>query len=213
MAITNAQDIAFPTFQRGSLARLVDDQNWITSGVSQWSSQVNELSLVSISSGQKLATLGSSGRTTGLLSRGHVVVPIDARFSACTRHQDEDILPLEPQMERPACCDVGVYRKPQNARLPIRLPSEPRWVEHHPRKQMVAVVTANMELVLVDTESFQITNILTPTVDGEPYKASSFYPVHQFNEQPHLFERWRYCCLFWWQFKMGFCLGTWFATN
>lgn len=146
----------FPVEPGGSLVKLVDRERWLTSGSSIWSGHMSNASIHRIDDGSFVE--GNQGLSIHQV--GHLL--------------DSDVAPGGDQL---ATIHAGkrrsglTFRKPNGEggwlRLwslpdcqllhdPIPLPSEPRWVTYHPSENCLAVCTCMMQIVIVDTETFQI---------------------------------------------------------
>ena len=66
----------------------------------------------------------------------------------------------------------------------LHLDCEPRWVEHHPIRNQVAVCTSNMDVILIDTETQKIEKVLArDSTQFRFEKRYSHFPQHAANQQ------------------------------
>ena len=66
----------------------------------------------------------------------------------------------------------------------IELDSEPRWIEHHPLRNQVAICTSNMDVVLIDTERQEIETVLVRDAARFSFEQRySHFPQHAANQQ------------------------------
>ncbi len=174
-------DYAVPV---SSLAKLVGNGQWMTSGLSQWNSQVDQVSVYENQTGQKSGGV-CRGQSPGKFPILDACCSPDGRFFVTAQAGD-----LRKGDELSSTNgNAGTLRMWDGANgrelhRPLALPSEARWVCWHPTVPQVAVCTEKMEVVLVNTNTFQIQATLIPRErNGRVFDPGPIVPNHKFNEQ------------------------------
>ncbi len=137
----------------GSLVKSVDDERWMTSGISQWTGHMQNAAAYFYSDGAFAGgTVNQSRRVIGHL--------LDA---ACS--PDGSQLATAHAITGRTVVSAGSLRfwsmpASQPIGEPIPMPSEPRWVAYRPDGQQLAVCTARMEIILLNTQTREIEAML-----------------------------------------------------
>ncbi len=153
---TNGYDISAPP--GGSLVKQVGEDQWLKCGMTKWTGHMIDATIHRTKDGSIVHGIPRAN----IWERGHLL--------------DSDLAPNKKQM---ATIHAGVRRgehfrdgnglggwlrfwsMPDGKLIhdPIAMPSEPRWVAYHPHENRLAVLTCLMQIVIVDTLTFEIKDI------------------------------------------------------
>ncbi len=172
-----------PTPGGRNFLRVLDHDRFISTGSSSWYSANTNVEMHSVQSQKSMAT-------TPELTRKNDGTLIDAICS----NNNRSLITLHSRPERSRTGFVSddgsagrlcFWSWPDCSKLEaeIQLDTEPRWVEHHPFENQIAVCTANMDVILINTENFEIEKQLLR--DGQKYDFGrySHFPQHAANQQ------------------------------
>lgn len=168
----------------GSLVRRLDDQRWMTSGMSQWSGHMD----TSAAFDWQDATVTESLANARQQSMGHLLGAASspdggqtATIHAAPGRSHSTF--VAPDGEGGVLCLWdSEHRSTPLASVPM--PSEPRWVDYSPDGRRIAVCTARFEIVLVDSETRKIQAILDTYGERKVnLKTIHIFPQHAINEQ------------------------------
>ncbi len=167
---------AVPVAAGGSLVKVVNQDHWITCGMSRWTGHMANATLHRIDDGSVRG--GMAGQE--LETVGHL---LDAACSPDHRR----LATVHAGPSRKGDGKAGVLRfwslpegKPDPTEIPM--PSEPRSVAFHPSAPQLAVCTARMELVIVDTETRE-TMMLPLEEEDKNWLSTEVFPNAPFNQQ------------------------------
>lgn len=168
----------------GTFVKPVDETRWMTSGISQWSGHMESVSLYAYAD----VAFSSSHTDRSDQGEGHL---LDA---ACSPDGSR-LVTLQASTSRSASTisatdgsagSVRFWTLPAREPIgqPIPMPSEPRGVVFRPDGQQVAVCTARMEILLIDSKTREIDATLRTYGDrtGRVSRLNLF-PQNPINEQ------------------------------
>ena len=184
--LTNARpdDYVFDSPRGVNFARIVDDKYFITTGSSSWYARNANVSMRCFDSSEVQATTEKSQDEND-----------DYLLDAICSMNNRTLITLHSRSPRSrsgftsndkSAGDIRFWNWPDCTELEsqIFLDSEPRWIEHHPFTNQAAVCTSNMDVVLIDTETQKIENVLTRDTTKYNFdKRYSHFPQHPANQQ------------------------------
>ena len=138
----------------GALAKRVDENRWMVSGLSKWTSRINAIRCFDSENGEQVGgTSGELASGDGFILDSAVSPSVDKLVSI---HRGETSS-SESNNDSTAGY-VRFWSFPDGERLSekIPLPTEPRSVAFHPQGHQIAVVTNKMEVLLFDATTFEL---------------------------------------------------------
>ena len=167
---------------KGSLANVIDSERWMTRGVSQHSSNARDLQFFRFDDVEeqnemtlKLAEYGPI--MDARILNGELVVSAHANTNRGSRTWGATD-------GTAGALRIWALSTAKSYAEPISMPSEPRSIALNHDSSRLAVCTAKMEVVLIDTSDFSVIETLIPTDrNGNKFVPKSLRPTHQFNQQ------------------------------
>jgi serine/threonine protein kinase/WD40 repeat protein len=161
----------------GSLVKSVDADRWMTSGISQWTGHMQNAAAFFFRDGAFAGgTFNQSRRVIGHL--------LDAACSPdCTQLATVHAITGRTTS---SAGSLRLWSMPLSNPIgePIPMPSEPRWVAYRPDGQQLAVCTARLEILLVNTKTHEVEGMLDTFGDEKNrLTETSIFAQNPINEQ------------------------------
>lgn len=144
----------------GSIAKIIDDENWLVAGSSHWRSNMVNASVRRIEDGQVMAEMSLAN----LFERGHL---LDSAVSSdgtrlVTLHAGDTRSGNSMVRENGVSGTILQWNLPAGDPIgePIEVTSEPRSVVFHPDGDRIIVSTAISDLLVIDMADFSIETIV-----------------------------------------------------
>ena len=152
----------------GSQAKLIGRQRWLTTGLSRYSRNSGRTGAVENAKIFDQRTGDLIGQTSANLeSDGPVMdaacAPDHRQLATAHAHAERNLKTIKLEDGTGGSIQFWEWPEFEAAGEPIDLPGEPRCVEYSPDGTRLAVCTMNLEVVLINTHTREIEDVLVPT--------------------------------------------------